>query len=222
MKSFRLLAPVLLGAMVSVAGCSSSDKEEKAVLANMGAQQLYDRAKQSMEVGNFSAAAQTLSALDSRYPFGPLSHQVQLDLIYSYYKSGKNEETLATSEVVVGGFTFDPSEFGSSIGALTLYFEGLIKYEAAGASGDAILRLYDMGAPGAIGSGTLRSTLTTGGTRNTIVRAQNTLTAVSSPSATNEIYNSERVYELRLLSDGSGGPNDVSRMIWGGIKVLAS
>ena len=96
MKSFRLLAPVLLGAMVSVAGCSSSDNEEKAVLANMGAQQLYDRAKQSMEVGNFSSAAQTLSALDSRYPFGPLSHQVQLDLIYSYYKSGKNEETLAT------------------------------------------------------------------------------------------------------------------------------
>ena len=66
MKSFRLLAPVLLGAMVSVAGCSSSDNEEKAVLANMGAQQLYDRAKQSMEVGNFSAAA-PLSALDSRY-----------------------------------------------------------------------------------------------------------------------------------------------------------
>ena len=97
MKSFRLLAPVVLGAMVSVAGCSSSaDNEVKAVLANMGAQQLYERAKQSMEVGNFSAAAQTLSALDSRYPFGPLSHQVQLDLIYSYYKSGKNEETIAT------------------------------------------------------------------------------------------------------------------------------
>jgi outer membrane protein assembly factor BamD len=97
MKSLRLLAPVLFGAMVSVSGCSSSDsQEEKAVLANMGAQQLYDRAKQSMEVGNFSAAAQTLSALDSRYPFGPLSHQVQLDLIYSYYKSGKTSETLAT------------------------------------------------------------------------------------------------------------------------------
>ncbi|WP_394221055.1 outer membrane protein assembly factor BamD [Alteromonas gracilis] len=96
MKSFRLLAPVLLGAMVSVAGCSSSDTEEKAVLANMGAQQLYDRAKQSMDMGNFSVAAQTLSALDSRYPFGPLSHQVQLDLVYSYYKSGKTDETLAT------------------------------------------------------------------------------------------------------------------------------
>lgn len=97
MKSFRLLAPVLLGTVVALAGCSSSEsEEEKIVLANMGAQQLYERASESMEVGNFSAAAQTLSALDSRYPFGPLSHQVQLDLIYSYYKSGKIDETLAT------------------------------------------------------------------------------------------------------------------------------
>lgn len=95
MKSFRLLAPAVLGAVITMTGCSSSDEEEQIIVANMGAQQLYDRAKQSMEVGNFSAAAQTLSQLDSRFPFGPLSHQVQLDLIYSYYKSGKPEEAIA-------------------------------------------------------------------------------------------------------------------------------
>ncbi|GEA11920.1 outer membrane protein assembly factor BamD [Alteromonas sp. KUL49] len=95
MKSFRLLAPVVLGAVITMTGCSSSDEEEQIIVANMGAQQLYDSAKQSMEVGNFSAAAQTLSQLDSRFPFGPLSHQVQLDLIYSYYKSGKPEEAIA-------------------------------------------------------------------------------------------------------------------------------
>ncbi|QJR82126.1 outer membrane protein assembly factor BamD [Alteromonas pelagimontana] len=97
MKSFRLMMPFVVGVMVSVAGCSSSeDPEKKAAMANMGAQQLYDNAKKSMDNGNFSAAANTLSALDSRYPFGPLSNQVQLDLIYSYYKSGKIDETLAT------------------------------------------------------------------------------------------------------------------------------
>lgn len=95
MKSFRLLAPVVLGAVITMTGCSSSDEEEQVIVANMGAQQLYDSAKRSMEVGNFSAAAQTLSQLDSRFPFGPLSHQVQLDLIYSYYKSGKPEEAIA-------------------------------------------------------------------------------------------------------------------------------
>ena len=96
MKSFRIIAPLLLGAALGMSGCSSSDDEEKAALANMGAQQLYDRAKNSMQSGNFSVAAEMLSTLDSRYPFGPLSHQVQLDLIYSYYKSGKIDETLAT------------------------------------------------------------------------------------------------------------------------------
>ncbi|RDV29398.1 outer membrane protein assembly factor BamD [Alteromonas aestuariivivens] len=97
MKSLRLMMPLVVGIMVSVTGCSSSDEAtEQAAMVNMGEQALYAKAKANIENGNFSAAAQTLSALDSRYPFGPLSHQIQLDLIYSYYKSGKTQETLAT------------------------------------------------------------------------------------------------------------------------------
>jgi len=97
MKPIRLMMPLVVGVMISVTGCSSSDdSEERARLANMGSQQMYDHAKRSMSVGNFGQAATTLSELDSRYPFGPLSNQVQLDLIYSYYKSGKIDETLAT------------------------------------------------------------------------------------------------------------------------------
>lgn len=85
-----VVAAILLG------GCSSSPDDQEIVLANRGAQALYEDAKQSMEIGNFNGAATILSALDSRYPFGPLSHQVQLDLIYSYYKTGKSDQTLAT------------------------------------------------------------------------------------------------------------------------------
>ncbi len=97
MKINRCIAPLVFGAIVSLAGCSSSeDKEAQVVNANLDAQSLYDRARESMENGNFAAAAASLSALDSRFPFGPLSHQVQLDLIFSYYKSGKSDQTLAT------------------------------------------------------------------------------------------------------------------------------
>lgn len=96
MKITRCIAPLVFGVIVSLAGCSSSDKEAQVVNANLDAQSLYDRARESMENGNFAAAAASLSALDSRFPFGPLSHQVQLDLIYSYYKSGKSDQTLAT------------------------------------------------------------------------------------------------------------------------------
>lgn len=85
-----------IASVLLISGCSSSDMDEREMIANQGANALYNQAKQNMDVGNFSAAAQTLSAIDSRFPFGPLSHQVQLDLIYSYYKTGNAEQTLAT------------------------------------------------------------------------------------------------------------------------------
>lgn len=125
MKSFRYMAPLVVGVLVSVAGCSSSeDAEEQAALANMGAQQMYERAQQNMQNGNFSAAANTLSALDSRYPFGPLSHQVQLDLIYTYYKSGKIDETVATIDRFI---RLNPNHSDVDY---AFYMRGLVNMEA--------------------------------------------------------------------------------------------
>lgn len=86
---------LLISSALTLAACSSSPDDEIEI-ANRGAEVLYEDAKNKLTLGNFSGAAATLSALDSRYPFGPLSHQVQLDLIYAYYKSGKNEQALAT------------------------------------------------------------------------------------------------------------------------------
>lgn len=81
---------------VLISACSSSLDDRELAFANKGAEALYEDAKEAMTVGNYSNAAAILSALDSRYPFGPFSSQVQLDLIYSYHKSGKNDEALAT------------------------------------------------------------------------------------------------------------------------------
>lgn len=91
LKQFAVCAGV-----VAMTACSSSPDEEEIVVGNRGAEALYADAKQSLELGNFSNAAAVLSALDSRYPFGPFSHQVQLDLIYANYKVGNTEKTLAT------------------------------------------------------------------------------------------------------------------------------
>ena len=81
---------------LSVTGCSSVEDQEIEMVENQGAAAMYKTAKTSLENGNFSGAAQLLSSIDSRFPFGPLSHQVQLDLIYAYYKSRDVEKTLAT------------------------------------------------------------------------------------------------------------------------------
>lgn len=87
---------LLIASAITLAACSSSPDDDEIALKNRGADAMYEQARKSMEVGNFNAAATTLSNMDSRYPFGPRSHQVQLDLIYSYYKVGKTNEALAT------------------------------------------------------------------------------------------------------------------------------
>ncbi len=77
-------------------GCSSTFDEDKVFNQTGGPDVLYQQAKDNMVRGNFNVAAEVLSTLDSRFPFGPHSHQVQLDLIYSYYKVGKTDDALAT------------------------------------------------------------------------------------------------------------------------------
>nr|WP_136250103.1 outer membrane protein assembly factor BamD [Ningiella ruwaisensis] len=97
MKEVRNRLAILISiAVIGLTGCSSSEEEEREMLANQGVTALYEQAKRNMDNGNFAAAAEVLSSIDSRFPFGPLSHQVQLDLIYSYYKSGNSDQALAT------------------------------------------------------------------------------------------------------------------------------
>ncbi|MDN4503741.1 outer membrane protein assembly factor BamD [Alteromonadaceae bacterium BrNp21-10] len=94
-KKFNLYFLTAAFSALVLSACSSSPDAEKLV-DERGPQTIYLDAKQRLENGNFNGAAEILSSLDSRYPFGPLSHQVQLDLIYAYYKSGKADQAMAT------------------------------------------------------------------------------------------------------------------------------
>jgi outer membrane protein assembly factor BamD len=64
-------------------GCSTS----KDTVPDNPPSEIYSIAQQKMQDGNFKGAIIQLEAFDNRYPFGPYSQQVQLDLIYAYYKS---------------------------------------------------------------------------------------------------------------------------------------
>lgn len=75
-------------------GCSSSDE----IVPDVPAAELYSDAQSSLRSGSWLTAIEKLEALDSRYPFGPYSEQVQLDLIYAYYKSNDLPLGLATIE----------------------------------------------------------------------------------------------------------------------------
>lgn len=87
---------IALSALIALAGCSNTADEEQIEKAKLlGPEASYEMAKEMLENGNFNGAAETLSNLDSRYPFGPLSLQIQLDLIYAYYKAGDADQALA-------------------------------------------------------------------------------------------------------------------------------
>lgn len=68
---------------LALAGCSGS----KDVVPDSPPAEIYATAQQKLQDGNFKGAITQLEALDNRYPFGPYSQQVQLDLIYAYYKN---------------------------------------------------------------------------------------------------------------------------------------
>ncbi|MGL4473877.1 MAG: outer membrane protein assembly factor BamD [Shewanella sp.] len=70
---------------LSLGACSSTDQQDD-LINQQSPEALYNQARTSMELGNFAKAVRSLEGLDTRYPFGPHKTQVQLDLIYAYYK----------------------------------------------------------------------------------------------------------------------------------------
>ncbi len=110
----RLVLTGLL-AVGLLAGCSSKET----VVPDVPPSQLYSEAQTSLNEGNWTSAIEKLEALDSRYPFGAYSEQVQLDLIYAYYKS----DDLALGEATINRFMrMNPSHAKSD---WVLYMRGL-------------------------------------------------------------------------------------------------
>ncbi|MDA9558142.1 outer membrane protein assembly factor BamD [Vibrio sp.] len=74
-----------------LAGCASNED-----IPDVPPSELYGDSQTLLQEGNWISAIEKLEALDSRYPFGAYSEQVQLDLIYAYYKSDDIALALAT------------------------------------------------------------------------------------------------------------------------------
>lgn len=89
----RIILACMTGLVLG--GCAGSPDEEIFDPRLSDAQLTYERAKNNIASGNYSTAAQTLQALSTRYPFGPLAHQIQMDQIYVYYKLADIDKALA-------------------------------------------------------------------------------------------------------------------------------
>ncbi|GAP74873.1 component of the lipoprotein assembly complex [Pseudoalteromonas sp. SW0106-04] len=93
--SKRALAVVFTASLLSA--CSSApEQQEIERVPNKSAQALYEDARETLDSGLYARAIELLTAIDSRYPFGPFSKQAQMDLVYAHYQTGNTEQALAT------------------------------------------------------------------------------------------------------------------------------
>ena len=123
------------------------------------------------------------------------------------------DDLLLATEVKLGGFAFDPNLFSGS----TIYLQMAATLTDAGGSAPACtLRLYDMGAPNTPIAPILRSEVaitTTGSLR----RERQVLTTSGAPGVNaDEIFNTERLYEVRAELTGDVG--DLVEIDWAGLQ----
>jgi outer membrane protein assembly factor BamD len=84
----RARQTILLSTLAVLAACAGNEETFDAV---QDLQDAYDKAQTSIQNGNYSRGIQILEAIQARYPFSDVSRQIQLDLMYAYYKSGAPE-----------------------------------------------------------------------------------------------------------------------------------
>lgn len=96
-RTARLLATALV-AVGLMAGCAGNDEQATAI---DDLTEAYEKARQSVSNGNYQRGIQVFEIIQARYPFSEISRQVQLDLMYAYYKSGQKEQAIEAADTFI-------------------------------------------------------------------------------------------------------------------------
>ena len=86
---------VLATVLAVLAACAGNDEVQTEIQSLTEA---YEKAQESIAAGNFTRGIQIFEAIQARYPFSDLSRQIQLELMYAYYKSGRKEQAIQTAD----------------------------------------------------------------------------------------------------------------------------
>jgi len=118
MRISRTLAIIIIGFL---AGCAGNDELQDEV-SNIT--EAYEEAQQSVARGNYRRGIQIFEAIQARYPFSDLSRQIQLELMYAYYKSGQREQAAEAADTFMReNPTHDRVDYA-------LYIKGLAYYDS--------------------------------------------------------------------------------------------
>ena len=93
-------ARLLLLALVSCSllACSSKD-DVRTEVENIT--EAYETAQEAIQRKNYRKGIQIFEAIQARFPFSDLSRQIQLELLYAYFKSGQHEQAAETADTFI-------------------------------------------------------------------------------------------------------------------------
>jgi outer membrane protein assembly factor BamD len=92
-KFVRNISLVVIMSAVTAACTSKPDELDR--ISDNSPQARYQEAKELINSDLFNRAINILNDLETKYPYGPLSRQIQIDLMFAYFKASRYEESLA-------------------------------------------------------------------------------------------------------------------------------
>jgi outer membrane protein assembly factor BamD len=134
MHATRIVLIITLSFILSA--CSWFKDNEK-VDDTVPAQTLYNRAKKELNSKNWETAIKQYEALRARYPFGKYSEQAEMELAYSYYKSGEPELAIAASDRFIHNYPTHPNL------DYAYYLKGLSDFKDSNSIMDRVTGGYD-------------------------------------------------------------------------------
>jgi outer membrane protein assembly factor BamD len=105
---------------VALFACAGNEEQQNEV---QNITEAYDNAKLSIERGNYRRGIQIFEAIQARYPFSDLARQIQLELMYAYYRSGRKEQAVEAADTFMRENPIHPRV------DYALYIRGLAYYE---------------------------------------------------------------------------------------------
>lgn len=119
-RTSKLLRLAIVVIVIAVAGCAGNDEQETAVEDITDA---YQQAQKAVAANNYRRGIQIFEAIQARYPFSELSRQIQLELMYAYYKSNQNEQAVDAADTFMRENPIHPNV------DYALYIKGLAYFE---------------------------------------------------------------------------------------------
>jgi outer membrane protein assembly factor BamD len=117
------LARLLFIALLSSGLLSCAGKDEiQTEVGNIT--EAYETAQEAIDRKNYRKGIRIFEAIQARYPFSDLSRQIQLELMYAYYKSGDLEQSIEAADTFIRENPIHPRV------DYALYIKGLSYYEA--------------------------------------------------------------------------------------------